>query len=439
MRQVILFARANAFGNAPGFCNVFAQRTLFTCKRVAAMSTVGRFSRRTPKSVKSRRAVKKMESKVFEETKKALFLTGLNSSDTVNDAMVDLRAIVAPHCKKLAKRNDFNPWTGTEHLEFLGFKNDCSLFAFGSHNKKRPNNLVLGRQFDFQVLDMIEFGIVAADRINLAEAAGLNCASAGSRPAMIFEGSEFESEPYFQRMKNFFLDFFAGSIENEVNLAGIDRAIVVSLRSANGSDAVHAPTSDCRGTMPVKDKGNVVVCFRHYGVVQTKAATSVITSANSIKLVDIGPNFDLEVRRTAWADGPAFKRASRLPKQVLATLKLMHDNVDTDGLGNLRGQLHVGNQQIDTMALRKFKSHKESKRSKVVRDAGNITANAAADATMAKRRAAKEADGVATYDGASLKARKAAAEAVGAAPSRKRHRKGTAPDSSDLIGADVDI
>uniref|UniRef100_A0A7S1QN17 Ribosome production factor 2 homolog n=1 Tax=Neobodo designis TaxID=312471 RepID=A0A7S1QN17_NEODS len=408
------------------------------------MSTVGRFSRRTPKTVKSRRAVKKMEAKVFEDAKKALFLTGLNSSDTINDAMVDLRALMQPHCKKLAKRNDFNPWTGTEHLEFLGFKNDCSLFVFGSHNKKRPNNLVLGRQFDFNVLDMIEFGVIGADRINLSEAAGRNCASAGSRPAMIFEGSEFEAEPFFQRLKNFFLDFFGGSLENEVNLAGVDRAIVISLRSTNGADAVHAPSSDCRGTMPIKEKGNVVVCFRHYGVEQTKAATSVMTSASNIKLVDIGPNFDLEVRRVAWADGPAFKRASRLPKQVLATLKHMHDNVDTDGLGNLRGQLHVGTQQIDSMALRKFKAHKEQKRSKLNSAAANISANAAAAATLEKRRAAKETGELATYDGATLKARKAAAEAVAAesgaskGPARKRHRKG-APDAAEMLGADVDI
>jgi hypothetical protein len=30
---------------------------------------------------------------------------------------------------------------------------------FGSHNKKRPNNLVIGHMYDYHVLDLIELGI----------------------------------------------------------------------------------------------------------------------------------------------------------------------------------------------------------------------------------------------------------------------------------------
>jgi ribosome production factor 2 len=419
------------------------------------MSTIGRFSRRTPKSAKSRRAVKKMEAQVFEHPKKALFLTGLNSSETVNDALVDLRALTQPHCKVLAKKNDFHAWTGTEHLEFLGFKNDCSLFCFGSSNKKRPNNLVMGRQYDFQVLDMIEFGILAADRLDMSRANGENCCSAGSRPMMVFEGSEWETEAAFERLKNFLLDFFAGSLETEINIAGVDRCIHVSLRSANGNDAVTAPSTDSRGTMPVKEKGNAVVCLRHYGVVQTKSSVSVLTNASNIKLIDVGPNFDLEIRRIAWAAPADFKRASRLPKQVLATLKHMHENVNADGLGNLRGQLHVGSQKLESISLRKFKSHREMRRSKGAKDASaNLTANAAAAVTLEKRRAAKANGGAAAeagsadvpaYQAPNAKARKVAADiratdAMGdARMPKKRHRPGQGPAYDTMIGPDVDI
>jgi len=37
--------------------------------------------------------------------------------------------------------------------------NSSSLFVLGSHSKKRPNNLVLGRTFNHQILDMVELGV----------------------------------------------------------------------------------------------------------------------------------------------------------------------------------------------------------------------------------------------------------------------------------------
>lgn len=44
-----------------------------------------------------------------------------------------------------SKKNDINPMEDETSAEFLMSKNDCALFLFGSHNKKRPNNLVLVR------------------------------------------------------------------------------------------------------------------------------------------------------------------------------------------------------------------------------------------------------------------------------------------------------
>jgi len=36
-----------------------------------------------------------------------------------------------------------------------------SLFVIGSHTKKRPNNLIFGRMFNHQLLDMFELGVTA--------------------------------------------------------------------------------------------------------------------------------------------------------------------------------------------------------------------------------------------------------------------------------------
>lgn len=49
----------------------------------------------------------------------------------------------APNAIMFSKKNDTNPMEDETSAEFLMAKNDCALVAFGSHNKKRPDNLVL--------------------------------------------------------------------------------------------------------------------------------------------------------------------------------------------------------------------------------------------------------------------------------------------------------
>ncbi len=48
---------------------------------------------------------------------------------------------------------------GETSLEFYCNRNNCPLFVVGSHTKKRPNNLVIGRMFDFHLYDAIEVGV----------------------------------------------------------------------------------------------------------------------------------------------------------------------------------------------------------------------------------------------------------------------------------------
>jgi ribosome production factor 2 len=49
------------------------------------------------------------------------------------------------------KRNLTRPFEDQSSVEFLCKVNDSSLFTFGSHTKKRPQNFTMGRTFDFQV------------------------------------------------------------------------------------------------------------------------------------------------------------------------------------------------------------------------------------------------------------------------------------------------
>ena len=59
----------------------------------------------------------------------------------------------------MRKTHDVLPMEDASLVENQSVKYDSSLFAVGSQQKKRPDNVVLGRVFDGHILDMFEFGI----------------------------------------------------------------------------------------------------------------------------------------------------------------------------------------------------------------------------------------------------------------------------------------
>ena len=72
------------------------------------------------------------------------------------------RPVQADAVKYSRNNADMRPFEagGESLLESHCARNNCSLFALGSHQKKRPHNLVLGRLFDFRLYDMVR-GFVA--------------------------------------------------------------------------------------------------------------------------------------------------------------------------------------------------------------------------------------------------------------------------------------
>jgi ribosome production factor 2 len=100
-----------------------------------------------------------MAPQLVEHTKKVLVFKGHRTSQKVQDVMHELSLLLKPNVKTLSRKNEVLPFEDLASLEFLASKNDCSLFVLGSHTKKRPDNLVLGRMHDGHLLDMMEFGI----------------------------------------------------------------------------------------------------------------------------------------------------------------------------------------------------------------------------------------------------------------------------------------
>jgi ribosome production factor 2 len=103
-----------------------------------------------------------LETVQFEDAKSVLLLHGNKVSQIVKDALSDIGLLKRDQAMKYARKNDVHPFeSGAEaSLQFFCERSDCALFCLANHSKKRPHNLVIGRMFDAQLLDMVELGVL---------------------------------------------------------------------------------------------------------------------------------------------------------------------------------------------------------------------------------------------------------------------------------------
>ncbi|CAM9610622.1 unnamed protein product [Ectocarpus sp. 6 AP-2014] len=272
-------------------------------------------------NAKALRAKRKREPQVHENAKTAIIIKGRKTSQDVTDALKDIYRLKSPDAVMFSKKNDTNPMEDETSAEFLMSKNDCSLFCFGSHNKKRPNNVVLGRTFDGHMLDMIELGLVQYR--GLGELAGL-AKRVGSKPAFVFSGEKWGREEAYRKLQNLLLDFFRGQVVNEVALAGLDHCVVCTA---------------------AQDK----VYVRHYHIGFQRSGSKI----PAVDLKEMGPSLDLQIRRTSFAAKDLWKASVKKPR-VAETRKTK--NVSANQFGDKLGRIHLGRQDLSSMKVRRVKA-----------------------------------------------------------------------------------
>jgi len=286
-----------------------------------------------PKNKRVKRALEEREPKAIENTKTALFVRGAKSSDMVQNCMKDLCILKKPNSISFNQKNDIRPFEDATKLEFFGKKNDSSLFIFGNHNKKRPHNMIMGRLYDYHLLDMIELGIESYTPLQEFKSAKV---ASGSKPCLLFEGEAFSDPANLegQRLKSLLMDFFRGPEVTNLRLAGIEH---------------------CLQFTAVENK----VLFRSYRILMQKSASRL----PRVELEEIGPRIDWVVRRNQLASDDLFKEACRQVANVRKEKKVK--NVSVDVFGTTEGRIHIDAQKIGTIQTRKMKGLKETKEEKV--------------------------------------------------------------------------
>lgn len=298
---------------------------------MAAVSTDGA---RVPKNFRSKRALEDRSPKTWENAKRVLCLKGPKASHIVNQILKEVQMLKKPDARMMTKRNVTRPFEDISMLEFLCKKNDSSLFLFGSHTKKRPNNLVFGRMFDWSILDMIEFGVnpktfKSIKSLIPSRSGGIR---SNGKPMFVFIG-DWAATPALKTAQNLLLDFFRGEIMEEINLKALDHVIVCTAYEKK------------------------FIFFRHYCVRFKKSGSKV----PRVELVSYGPSMDLVIRRFKTAPIVVQYHSMRKPKRKAAWKRKNQEQGDMD---SSLGRLHLSRQEMKKLQLRKMKGLKKRKKPK---------------------------------------------------------------------------
>uniref|UniRef100_A0A1B0CZU4 Ribosome production factor 2 homolog n=1 Tax=Phlebotomus papatasi TaxID=29031 RepID=A0A1B0CZU4_PHLPP len=155
----------DVFGNKQGQVHVGKQnihkiqtRKVKALKKTAEERKAEKNKAETARSLVDgcRQVLLNREPKLIENVKNTLILEGRKCSGDIKSALKDLYHLKKPQAKCLSRQNEITPFDDEIPLLQLAQKNECSLFMFGSTSKKRPNNLILGRLYEQELLDMVD-------------------------------------------------------------------------------------------------------------------------------------------------------------------------------------------------------------------------------------------------------------------------------------------
>ncbi|KAG8239172.1 hypothetical protein J437_LFUL017991 [Ladona fulva] len=275
-----------------------------------------------PTTRRGKKVLLKREPKLIENTKHTIFLKGRKTSELLSHFLKDVYSLKKLHSTILNRKNDYLPFEDVIPIEYLLKKQDSSLFIFASNSKKRPNNVILGRTYDFHLLDMIEVGVESYRGLCDFQTEKVML---GTKPILHFIG-DFETSAELSTLKSLLVDMFCGERNlNAIALAGIEHVLTF--------------TSDTK-------EGKIQV--KSYRIMLKKSGENT----PRIELEEIGPAFDLVVRRSKIASEDLMKIACRTPHELKAKPK---KNIVKNKLGTTLGRVHIKAQRINRLQTRKMK------------------------------------------------------------------------------------
>lgn len=279
-----------------------------------------------PLSHKVKKILERKESILQNDPKHTLFMKGNKCSQVVTNSMRELHKMRDMFISKclLQKKNNIQPFEDASSIEFIADKNDAGFVCFGSHNKKRPNNMIIHRMYNHHILDMIELGI--NDCKTMQEFGNCETIETGQQPILIFQGDAFDLSENHIRFKNMMMDFFRIKHLQSINILTCQRIITFTAKAIDG---------------------NIEMQQFESGTVNEGLA-----GQGQIEVTEIGPKISMEIRRVKQPDRETWKIATRVRKSKLKLLEKKR-NISYNELGQKIGKAYIQHQDLSTLALKK--------------------------------------------------------------------------------------
>ncbi|EEB90137.1 hypothetical protein MPER_11697 [Moniliophthora perniciosa FA553] len=186
---------------------------------------------------------------------------------------------------------------------------------------------------------------------------------------MHFASELFDTHPRFIQLKSMLMSFFNAEEVPSICLAGIEHVISVSCAPAPSTLNTTSADSSTTTSLPK-------VHIRTYTLKLLSSGTRI----PRVELNNMGPSIDLVLRRHTDPDPELLKQAMKRPKlkktDVEKGLGKKKKNMEVDEMGDLRGRVHVGKQDLNKLQTRKMKGLK----------GGKFDAEDATDGRVSKKR-----------------------------------------------------
>eukprot|EP00127_Corallochytrium_limacisporum_P002285 Clim_evm73s109 gene=Clim_evmTU73s109 len=276
------------------------------------------------KTKRGRRLLEARGPKEIEDVKHCLFIKGAKAGKQLSALMRDLYLYKKPHGILYSKKHEIRPFEDETQLLKYMERADAPAFIMFNHQKKRPENVIMGRSFNWQLYDMLEFGVENIK--TLADFPGSK-PPLGNKPLFQFVGDEFENNEKHRMLKNMILDIYRGEEVTSLALQGLSHIFCLTAFDENR------------------------VIFQTMRIVLKKSGTRI----PRVEVENIGPNFDIVFRRHRVAPDDLAREALKQPAKKSAASR---KNKEVDAMGAAAGRLYVNKQNLGKMQTRKMKGLK---------------------------------------------------------------------------------